>query len=122
MGCMKCGRDLEPGQVFCQDCLADMAKYPVKPGTVVTLPRRQEETVKRAPRKKTLPLDEQVRRLRKRNRNLLLIVVVLALLLGIVSFFFVREILEEDHYRPGQNYSSMDGTEEPDVTKDIQEE
>ena len=48
MHCMKCGRDLEPGQVFCEECQAEMKKYPVKPGTVVQLPRRREE----APNKK----------------------------------------------------------------------
>ena len=121
MGCMKCGRDLEPGQVFCQECLADMRKYPVKPGTVVTLPRRQEELPKRPPRKKTLSPEEQIRRLRKRNRRLFVTSLVLILLLAVSAFFLVREILEEEHYRPGQNYSSMDETESPDFAKETQE-
>lgn len=33
MNCLKCGREIEEGQVFCNDCLVQMAKYPVKPGT-----------------------------------------------------------------------------------------
>lgn len=38
MNCLKCGREIEEGQVFCNDCLVQMAKYPVKPGTAVQLP------------------------------------------------------------------------------------
>ena len=40
MNCMKCGREIEEGQVFCIDCLKDMEKYPVRPGTAVHLPKR----------------------------------------------------------------------------------
>lgn len=38
LNCLKCGREIEEGQVFCNDCLVQMAKYPVKPGTAVQLP------------------------------------------------------------------------------------
>ena len=34
MNCLKCGREIEEGQVFCNDCLVQMAKYPVKPEVV----------------------------------------------------------------------------------------
>ena len=37
---MKCGREIPVGQVFCDECLEDMEKYPVKPGTAVQLPAR----------------------------------------------------------------------------------
>lgn len=40
MGCMKCGKKLGESQVFCDECLAEMEKRPVKPGTVVKLPKR----------------------------------------------------------------------------------
>lgn len=40
LNCLKCGREIEEGQVFCNDCLVQMAKYPVKPGTAVQLPSR----------------------------------------------------------------------------------
>ena len=38
--CLKCRREIAEGQVFCDDCLAQMKKYPVKPGTPVNLPKR----------------------------------------------------------------------------------
>ena len=45
MNCLKCGREIEEGQVFCNDCLVQMAKYPVKPGTAVQLPSRGSAAV-----------------------------------------------------------------------------
>ncbi len=42
MGCLKCGRDLDEGQVFCRECLKFMENHPVQPGTAVLLPTRRE--------------------------------------------------------------------------------
>ncbi len=50
MNCMKCGREISPELVFCEECLAEMENYPVKPDTPVVLPPRAlEAPVKRAP-------------------------------------------------------------------------
>ena len=49
MGCMKCGRDVDPDQVFCDQCREVMARYPVKPGIVVQLPHRHQQPVKKQP-------------------------------------------------------------------------
>ena len=48
MNCMKCGRETRGEDVFCQDCLTEMKKYPVDPGTVVLLPRRKDPSAKKA--------------------------------------------------------------------------
>lgn len=89
MNCMKCGREIEAGQVFCSDCLADMEKYPVKPGTVVHIPSRPAESGKRAAGKKRgLTPEEQLPILKKRNRLLtiaLAAALLLAITLGIVA-------------------------------------
>ena len=45
MSCMKCGKEVSAGQVFCDDCLLEMEKYPVKPGTPVLLPNRSATPV-----------------------------------------------------------------------------
>ena len=39
MKCLKCGRETD--QTFCQACREEMEKYPVKPGTIVLLPKER---------------------------------------------------------------------------------
>lgn len=49
MSCIRCGRLAEENQVFCNACLEDMQKHPVKPDTPVHLPDRGERgSAKRA--------------------------------------------------------------------------
>ena len=65
MYCLKCGREVYEDQVFCSDCIAVMEKYPVKPGTVILLPKRREGNGGSRPtvRRKTLTAEEQIRKL-----------------------------------------------------------
>ena len=111
MGCMKCGRDVPAGQVFCDKCLEEMEKYPVKPGTVVRLPRRKETPVVKkihSRRKLQVSPEEQIKRLKSIVRRLVLTVVLLTLLLGVTGYFAAIHLLENDVVRlPGQNYSSV---------------
>ena len=64
MNCIKCGVTIPENQVFCDACLADMEKYPVKPDITVSLPHREEAPVskKKSRRQRTLPVEEQLRR------------------------------------------------------------
>ena len=117
MNCMKCGRETVNNQVFCNECLADMEKYPVRPGTVIHLPRRREDTfVKKSPRRKSLPApEEQVKILKKQVRRLRFTVLIFTLLLVVFGYFAVVHFMEQDiEFLPGQNYSSM--TEAGEVT------
>ena len=115
MGCMKCGRDVSSGQVFCDKCLEEMEKYPVKPGTVVRLPRRVEESVFRKPhprRRPQLTPDEQIKKLKLLLRRLIVTVMILLMLLGVTGYFAVVHLLESEIVRlPGQNYSSVTAEE-----------
>ena len=113
MNCLKCGRELEMEQVFCDDCLLEMEKYPVKPGTVVQLPHRRETTNVRKSqfrRKANLPLEDQVKSLRFRVRLLTILLAVVSILLILLSYPAIKEILDED-YLPGQNYTSFSQAE-----------
>ena len=116
MGCMKCGRDISSGQVFCHKCLEEMEKYPVKPGTVVRLPQRKNTSAakKHYSRRRTpIPPEEQVKNLKRILRNMVALVVVLSLLLGAAGYFAVVHLLESEIvHLPGQNYSSVT-VEEP---------
>lgn len=55
MYCMKCGKKIEDSQVFCDDCLSVMAKYPVKPDVAVHLPKRKAVSEKPARKKELTP-------------------------------------------------------------------
>ena len=49
MSSIRCGKEIEVDQVFCAECLTDMERHPVKPGTPIQLPNREDRgTVKRA--------------------------------------------------------------------------
>lgn len=65
MNCMKCGREIALGQVFCKECQADMANYPVNPGTPVVLPTIPEVTAPRRVSRKPRKPEEQLSRLRR---------------------------------------------------------
>ena len=56
MSCMKCGKEVSEDQVFCPECLAEMERYPVKPGTPVLQCYNKADLVKPI----DIPLGEDV--------------------------------------------------------------
>lgn len=112
VNCLKCGREIEEGQVFCNDCLVQMAKYPVKPGTAVQLPSRGSAAVSKKvhPRRRGKPApEEQLRTLKVRVRILsvlLALCVVLLIVLSVVTFRY----MSANRLLPGQNYSAVSPT------------
>ena len=105
MNCLKCGREIVSEQVFCDACLVSMAKHPVDPGTPVQIPKRQNTPVRTVPKKRNVPLEEQLRDAKKRART----AVILALIgwaLAIAMAYPAVNYLTEDHFAPGQNYTS----------------
>ena len=59
MYCIKCGKEIGEGQVFCDDCLEIMAQHPVRQGTPVYLPNNAPSAEKKAAPKKRLPTPEE---------------------------------------------------------------
>lgn len=119
MNCMKCGRDTEQNQIFCRDCLEEMERYPVKPGTVVQLPAQPPEPqIKKAGHRRQTPTpEEQVKRLKKRSNILFLalsLTAALAIFLGLSSYHLMREMAEQKAV--GQNYSTIIETTAPTET------
>lgn len=110
MNCMKCGREIEDGQVFCLDCLLDMEKYPVKPGTIVQLPssvdfppcKRSESRYRITPSP-----EEQVLVLKRQVRSLTRYLAITLLVLAGLCFYTVRQIRGQPRVLPGQNYSAV---------------
>ncbi len=117
MHCVKCGREIPQEQTFCQDCLAEMERYPVKPGTVVQLPHRPSSSPTKKPpqRRKPAPSpEEQIARLRKSVRHLAVLLTLALAALAVLGCLMAKERLQEQvKYLPGQNYSSVSSTTEP---------
>lgn len=113
MNCMKCGREIALGQVFCKDCLADMERYPIAPGTPVPMfntnpivaPKRPVST-----RKQKKP-EEQISKLKKWIIALSLILFAVILGFSLVTSILVHRLEEAETEKPKeQNYSSLDTT------------
>ncbi len=105
MNCMKCGRETVQERVFCEDCLLDMAAHPVKPGTVVLLPRR-EIAAKKATKKRIVPLEDQVKSLKRWCRLQTFVLVICLVLIAAMIHPTLHYLLDE-HVQKGQNYTSI---------------
>ena len=107
MNCMKCGRETEQERVFCPDCLREMEKHPVRPETVVLLPKRKEvPVVKKTPKRHVSSIEEQNKQLRKWLTILSAILAVCVLLIILMIKPTMHYIFDE-HVEIGQNYSSV---------------
>lgn len=112
MKCMKCGREQDSEQVFCNDCLVEMEKYPVNPNASVYLPLRRDASHTRKPqtRRSRLSPEEQVKVLKKRLWFLSgILIVTLVLLIAMIQptvEYFIRRY----NLQPGQNYSTITPT------------
>lgn len=109
MNCLKCGREIEEGQVFCNDCLVQMAKYPVKPGTAVQLPSRGSAAAAKkvhARRRGKTALEEQLKARVRVLSVLLAVCVVLLIVLSVVTLRY----MSANRLLPGQNYSAVTTT------------
>jgi len=109
VNCMKCGRDIEEGQVFCSNCLEEMQKYPVKPNTAVQLPHREAASPKKAAAKRRQPptTEEKLQTSRKFLRRILVLWLITLALLIASLYPAVRFLLGDSLRLPGQNYSTF---------------
>lgn len=114
MNCIKCGKECKDPQVFCNECLADMERYPVKPNITVQLPvRPATPAVKKKPRReKYVKPEDKIRHLKFQLRCLLV-----ALFVSLTAFALTAGMMlylletGEVQYAPGQNYGSIETTE-----------
>ena len=107
MHCLKCGREMEEGQVFCQDCLLDMGRHPVDPNAVVFVPKAgTSANQKKSPRKRQRSPEEQVLKL-KRKVRLLTVLTVLLFVPVAAMIFTVALVYQRYQFPRGQNYRSM---------------
>lgn len=105
MNCMKCGRETTGEHVFCDRCLATMDCYPVKPGTAIHLPKREEAPRKPAPRKRTIPPEEQIQTLKRALHRSRLFGIILLVALTLAALLLLREFAGDETPIIGQNYT-----------------
>ena len=93
MKCLKCGTDTGKDAVFCNDCLQSMEQYPVKPGTVIQLRRREViQAQKKPPRpKRHNDATEQVVYLKKLIKVMAVLLVVAVIVLGLFTAMLLMQ-------------------------------
>lgn len=119
MTCMKCGREIPLGQVFCKDCLEDMSHYPVNPATPVQIPVQLppvHANRRSARSKKAKKPEEQVLRLKKLVRvQFIVIFCLLAMIAGLGFYGYKKLYNPAEHHRPGENYNSTETREQGNI-------
>ena len=91
MQCLKCGTQIANTAVFCSECLQSMEVYPVKPGTVIQLHRREVvHAQKKAVKPKVYNVwEDQFSYLKKLFWVMALLLVIAVILLGVFTFMLL---------------------------------
>ena len=110
MSCLKCGRSAEYPQVFCEECLADMEKNPVKPGTPIYIPAQPAMLVQKKPKAKVVEPEEQIRRMRVSLRWMRFSLAVLLAALGVTIWLNIQLLNQRDEAPVKQHYTVVDTT------------
>ena len=90
MYCLRCGSETQEEKVFCAACLENMEQYPVKPGTVVTLPRQGEVQPKKAPAKRQKTPEDRLAETKRLLGWMSLLLLVAVGLLALAMFQLIH--------------------------------
>ena len=119
MNCAKCGKKTENESMFCLECLEEMKRYPIKPGTTVHIPVRPETAERKQTRtRKERTPEEQIAFLHKLVRWMALLIAVLAtgLTLTVGALVYTIAGVGEDQSQElpmGRNYTTSGTTDNP---------
>ena len=108
--CMKCGREIGDQQVFCEDCLAEMEKHPVKANATVHLPPRTEVPApKKKPRKHRELKPEELLRQQRLIIRFLCAALAVSVAAFVLTAVMLLKLIEERDAAPsiGQNYGTV---------------
>ena len=111
MHCMKCGRESKDKGVFCADCLAVMARFPVKPDTALYIPKKPVVAVtkKKVSRKRELEPEELMARMRHTIRWMCIALAVIFLAFALTAGMLLELLNERDDTANfGRNYTVVD--------------
>ena len=105
MKCLKCGRETD--QTFCEACRAEMEKYPVKPGTIILLPKERTPIRKPSPRYARTSLETVVKAQKKTIRRMGRAIIILLVLMAVMNAFLIRLLNNDQQIPLGKNYSTI---------------
>ncbi len=106
MQCLKCGRRIEDGQVFCADCLQVMEATPVKSDAAVVIPNRP--ALRRSDFAKAVKPEEIIDKLQHTIHRLTIACICLGVLLAAALVGMGLLFLSSsDIPGIGQNYSTF---------------
>lgn len=106
--CLKCGNKTKGSAVFCDDCQAVMAKYPVKPGAVAYLLPRPKRTERKPVEPQEAVIKAKLAKLRRTIRWLTVLSIILSLLVLATTYMLIQETMKEEKKDPpiGKNYTT----------------
>ncbi|MGM9604432.1 MAG: hypothetical protein ACI3XG_05145 [Faecousia sp.] len=107
MKCLKCGRETD--QTFCEGCREEMARYPVKPGTIVQLPKDRSASYTRRSQnwRAMISPETQIENQKRTIRRLAGAVAALVVLLVMMGIALFRVLSNSNLTPVGQNYSTV---------------
>ena len=107
MECLKCGKKAKDEQVFCDQCLAAMEAYPVKPDIHIQLPNRPvaDPSKKSGKKRRNLSPEEQAVYFRRRSRRLAVLCVALVAALCVTAAMLAHTVLHSENPELGKNYT-----------------
>ena len=107
MYCLKCGKEVQDDQVFCEECLTGMEQEPIPINAPVVIPAQpiQKNQVFRRP---VINPEEEVKRLQRFNQNLIMLLVLLVTLVILLAVL----VYEQEFWKVvddlGRNYSVVE--------------
>lgn len=115
MQCLKCGKEIPAKDVFCNECLAQMQHYPIKPGTVALIPPQPPQQ-KRTAERRVLSTEHKLKNATRRVRVLsFLLTLAVTLLIGVSALLI--SMMQDGSIEPliGQNYSTASTSDAEDI-------
>ena len=113
MNCLKCGRELKEGQVFCDNCLESMEQEPIKINTPVLIPTQPKVTASH--RRQIVNPEEEVKRLEKINQNLILWLILTTVAMALFALGLYHQEFLEVVEEIGKNYNVIETVTDPTI-------
>ena len=108
MRCLKCGVEIQEPEVFCDDCKAVMAQYPVRPDAVVHIPERPAIQAEKPQKKRKQIYADYIRALRRAIKLLTGAVITLVLIVCLLGFMLYQQLQNDQRPIIGQNYTTTE--------------